>query len=173
MVITKLSLHTKGLKQAEKLPMITSPKHPLLIVLLAAGITPAQALEKISEYDLANISITAAIKNPLSEPANQHPIADNKERQITQDQNRLLALQNNQMTNTPVAPPRMMEMPVNTALGDVILTPIINDLANTFFGQMGSVAMSGISINTTHVDVSIQGQQVPNLLNMGGSLGIK
>lgn len=173
MVITKLSLHTKGLKQAEKLPMITSPKHPLLIVLLAAGITPAQALEKISEYDLANISITAAIKNPLSEPANQHPIADNKERQITQDQNRLLALQNNQMTNTPVAPPRMMEMPVNTALGDAILTPIINDLANTFFGQMGSVAMSGISINTTHVDVSIQGQQVPNLLNMGGSLGIK
>ena len=173
MVSIKLSLHTKGLKQAEKLPMITSPKHPLLIVLLAAGIAPAQALEKISEYDLANISITAAIKNPLSEPASQHPIADNKERQITQDQNRLLALQNNQMTNTPVAPPRMMEMPVNTALGDAMLTPIINDLANTFFGQMGSVAMSGISINTTHVDVSIQGQQVPNLLNMGSSLGIK
>ncbi len=153
--------------------MVTSPKHPLLIVLLAAGITPAQALEKISEYDLANISITAAIKNPLSEPASQHPITDNKERQITQDQNRLLALQNNQMTNTSVAPPRMMEMPVNTALGDAILTPIINDLANTFFGQMGSVAMSGISITTTHVDVSIQGQQVPNLLNIGGSLGIK
>lgn len=173
MVSTKLFLHTKGLKQVEKLPMITSPKHPLLIVLLAAAITPAQALEKISEYDLANISITAAIKNPLSEPANQHPIADNKERQITQDQNRLLALQNNQMTNTPVAQTRIMEMPVNTALGDAILTPIINDLANTFFGQMGSVAMSGISINTTHVDVSIQGQQVPNLLNMGGSLGIK
>ena len=148
-------------------------KYSLIAALLVAVITPSHALEKLSEQSMADISIAAAIKNPASELPSKTLTSHDQDRQIAHDQDRLLALQNNHLASAQANPSRIMEMPVNTALGDALLAPIINNMANTFFGQMGSVALSGVSINTTQVNVSIQGQQIPNLSNLGGTVGIR
>lgn len=145
--------------------MKPKPKYSLIAALLVALITPSHALEKLSEQSMADISMAAAIKNPASELPSKTL--------TSHDQDRLLALQNNHLASAQANPSRIMEMPVNTALGDALLAPIINNMANTFFGQMGSVALSGVSINTTQVNVSIQGQQIPNLSNLGGTVGIR